>query len=173
VLAAPITAGQTRLGVLTIYAPPASIFAEDDLALAQFLADQIALALGYAREAGERDRVEAETAERRQLEAALRESETRQAAIVETALDGIITMDHQGRIVEFNPAAEQLFGYRCSDVLGRTLDEMLIPPAQRERHRRGLAHYLATGEGAVLGRRLELSALRADQTEFPVERAIT
>ncbi|HYY89965.1 MAG TPA: PAS domain S-box protein, partial [Chloroflexota bacterium] len=123
--------------------------------------------------AAERDRLRAEIAERRQVEAALRESETRQAAIVETALDGIITMDDKGTIVEFNQAAEQLFGYRCTDVLGRTLAEMLIPPALRERHRRGLAHYLATGEGPALGRRLELSALRADQTEFPVELSIT
>jgi PAS domain S-box-containing protein len=173
VLAAPITAGQTRLGVLTLYGPRASIFAEDDLELAQLLADQIALALGYAREVAERERAEVEIAERRRVEAALRESESRKAAILETALDGVITMDHEGKIIEFSPAAEKLFGYTSADVLGRTVADMLVPPALREPHRRGLEHYLTTGQGPVLNRRLELSALRADQTEFPVELAIT
>jgi PAS domain S-box-containing protein len=173
VLAAPITAGQTRLGVLTLYGPGASIFAEDDLELAQLLADQIALALGYAREVAERERAEVEIAERRRVEAALRQSEARKAAILETALDGVITMDHEGKIIEFSPAAEKLFGFTSADVVGRAVADTLIPPALREPHRRGLEHYLTTGQGPVLNRRLELSALRADQTEFPVELAIT
>jgi PAS domain S-box-containing protein len=173
VLAAPITAGQTRLGVLTLYGPRASIFAEDDLELAQLLADQIALALGYAREVAERERAEVEIAERRRVEAALRESETRKAAILDTALDGVITMDHEGKIIEFSPAAEKLFGFTSAEVRGRTVVDTLVPPALRLPHRRGLEHYLTTGEGPVLNRRVELSALRADQTEFPVELAIT
>jgi PAS domain S-box-containing protein len=124
-------------------------------------------------ELAERKRAEAELAERRRTEAALRESEARNTAIVETALDAIITMDHDGRIIEFNPAAQTMFGHRRADVLGRPLAETIIPPALREQHHRALRQYLATGEGPVLDRRLELTALRADQTEFPVELAIT
>jgi signal transduction histidine kinase len=77
VLAVPVTVGETRLGVLAAYGPRASVFAEDDLELAQILANQVALALGYARELIERQRVEAEMAERRRAEAALRDSEAR------------------------------------------------------------------------------------------------
>ena len=109
----------------------------------------------------------------RHAENELRASEARKAAILETALDCIITMDHHGRVVEFNPAAEKTFGFVRSDVIGKELAGLVIPPSLRDRHRLGMAHYLATGEGPVLGRRLELPALRADGTEFPVEIAIT
>src|SRR5215211_5428912 len=93
-------------------------------------------------------------------------------AIMEAALDGIITMDHAGMITDFNPAAELMFGYRRAEVLGRELAETIIPPSLRDSHRRGLARYLATGEGPVLNRRIELSGMRADGTEFPVELTI-
>src|SRR5207245_9079639 len=103
----------------------------------------------------------------------LRESEARRAAILDTALDSVIAMDHHGRIVDFNPAAERTFGYRHDEVIGKTLAETIIPPSLRESHRRGLARYLETGDGPVLGRRIELTGLRKDGTEFPVELAIT
>ncbi len=111
--------------------------------------------------------------EQRRAEREIRQSEARKSAIVETALDCIVTMDHEGKVVEFNPAAEKTFGYRRADVIGKELADFIIPPSLRERHHRGLAHYLATGEGPVLGRRLELPALHADGTEFPIELAIT
>ncbi len=104
---------------------------------------------------------------------ALRASEARKAAVLETALDCIITIDSRGAVVEFNAAAERTFGYRREDVLGREMSELIVPPRMREGHHRGLAHYLATGEGPVLGRRLELPAMRADGGEFPAELAIT
>jgi PAS domain S-box-containing protein len=106
-------------------------------------------------------------------DAALRRSEARNAAILDSALDCIVTIDHHGCITEFNPAAERTFGYRREQVLGRHLADVIIPPPMREQHRRGLARYLATGESRVLGQRLELTAMRADETEFPVELAIT
>ncbi|MEX0612521.1 MAG: PAS domain S-box protein, partial [Pirellulales bacterium] len=110
---------------------------------------------------------------RTQVERELRESEARKTGIVNTALDCIITIDHVGRIVEFNPAAERTFGYRKEEVLGRGMAELIVPPAYRELHYRGLAHYLSTGAGPVLGRRIEMPARRADGSEFPVELAIT
>ena len=95
-----------------------------------------------------------------------------QAAILQTALDAILTIDHEGRIVEFNPAAERIFGHKRNDVLGRDMAGLLIPPRLRQQHYRGLTHYLATGEGSVLGRRVEMPALRGDGVEFPIELAI-
>ena len=94
-------------------------------------------------------------------------------AILDTALDCIITMDAAGIVREFNPAAERVFGYRREEAVGRELAQLIVPPALRERHRQGLAHYLKTGEGPVLGRRIEIPALRADDTEILVELAIT
>jgi PAS domain-containing protein len=70
-------------------------------------------------------------------------------AILDTALDCIITMDASGRVREFNPAAERVFGFRREETIGQELAELIIPPALRERHRRGLAHYLKTGVGPV------------------------
>jgi PAS domain S-box-containing protein len=111
--------------------------------------------------------------ERKRDEAALRESEVRKRAILETALDCIITIDHEGRIVEWNPAAEKTFGYSRAEVVGKQMGALIVPPAHREAHEQGLAHYLATGEGPVLNQRIEITAVRADGTEFPVELAIT
>ncbi|MGC1161740.1 MAG: PAS domain S-box protein [Candidatus Sulfotelmatobacter sp.] len=107
-----------------------------------------------------------------QEERQLKRSEVRKAAIVDSALDCIVTIDHEGCITEFNPAAEHTFGYRRDEVLGRHLADVIIPPSLRERHRQGFARYLATGEARVLGKRIEMTAVRADGSEFPVELAI-
>ncbi|MGC2021748.1 MAG: PAS domain S-box protein [Candidatus Sulfotelmatobacter sp.] len=107
-----------------------------------------------------------------QEERELKRSEVRKAAIVDSALDCIVTIDHEGCITEFNPAAEHTFGYRRDEVLGRHLADVIIPPSLRERHRQGFARYLATGEARVLGKRIEMTAVRADGSEFPVELAI-
>jgi PAS domain S-box-containing protein len=113
-----------------------------------------------------------EVPEQQEWERELRASEARKAAILDCALDGVITMNPEGRITEFNHAAERMFGYERAQVIGKTIAETIVPPRLREEHRRGLARYLATGEAKVLGRRVELSGLRADGTEFPVELAI-
>ncbi len=109
---------------------------------------------------------------RRRAESALRESETFKGAILETALDSIVTMDHEGRITEFNPAAEHTFGIPRARAIGSRLSELLIPSGLRELHERGLARHLATGATQMIGRRVETTALRADGTEIPVEVAV-
>ncbi|MGH2522309.1 MAG: PAS domain-containing sensor histidine kinase [Anaerolineales bacterium] len=114
-----------------------------------------------------------QVAQRQQAEAALHASEARLRAILNSALDGIIFIDAQGKVVEFNRAAERTFGHSRAEVLGQSMAELIIPPVLRERHYQGLARYLATGEGPVLNQRIEMSALRADGTEFPVELTIT
>src|SRR5712664_3288881 len=111
--------------------------------------------------------------ERAQNDAALKQSEARKAAILDSALDCVVTIDEEGGITEFKPAAERSFGYRREEVVGQQLADVIIPPAFRQEHRRGFARYLATGEERVLGRRIEMTAVRADGSEFPVELAIT
>jgi PAS domain S-box-containing protein len=110
--------------------------------------------------------------ERQQAEDALRTSQDRTRAIVEIALDGIITMDHMGRIVDFDPAAERLFGHRSQEVIGRTLVDVIISPARRDEHVRSLAHYLATSEGPARGSRIEMTGRRADGAVIPIELSI-
>jgi PAS domain S-box-containing protein len=101
-----------------------------------------------------------------------RESEARTRAIFESALDALITMDAEGRVQEWNPAAEQMFGYSQSQAAGRTIAELIIPLPLRDRHRKGLQRYLETNQPTVLGRRIQMPALKADGTEFPVEFSI-
>jgi PAS domain S-box-containing protein len=110
---------------------------------------------------------------RAQDDAALRRSEARKAAILDSAIDGIVTIDHEGLVTEFNPAAERTFGYCRDDAVGRPLADLIIPPSLRDQHRQGLARYLASGEARILGRRVEMMAMRADGSEFPAELAIT
>lgn len=101
------------------------------------------------------------------------DNERRKVAIFESALDCIISMDQEGMVTEFNPAAEITFGYTRSSVVGRPLAELIIPLRYRDAHQRGLDHYLATGEGPVLNTRIEIEAIRSDGSEFPVELSIT
>jgi PAS domain S-box-containing protein len=121
-----------------------------------------------------------EIAERKSVEARLRQEETelkrseaRKASIMESALDCIVVTDHTGAITEFNPAAERTFGYRRDDVVGSELADVIIPPSHREAHRQAFARYLVTGQARMLGKRLEMRAMRADGSTIPVELAIT
>jgi PAS domain S-box-containing protein len=109
----------------------------------------------------------AERADRQSIE--LRQ---RMAAIVDSAIDCIVSIDHDATIIEFNPAAERAFGYRREEVIGRPLAETIIPPSLRHDHTAGFANYLRTGEGPVLGKHVELSAMRSDGSEFPIELSI-
>src|SRR5690606_11708477 len=88
------------------------------------------------------------------------------------ALDCIIIMDAEGRIIEFNPAAERCFGHSREAVMGRDLAETLIPAGARLVLERGMDRYRKTGRGSFLGRRREVTAMRADGSEFPAELAI-
>ena len=110
--------------------------------------------------------------ERRQTELAGRLSEARKHAILQTALDAIVSFDHESRITEFNPAAEALFGYTWEEAMGRPLADVLIPPRLRDAHRDEFARNLAAGETHAIGRRIETTAMRKDGSEVPVELAI-
>ena len=99
---------------------------------------------------------------------ALRETAGRLAAVIDTSLDAVITADAAGTILEFNPAAERMFGVSAAQVVGASVD--LVVPVER---RAALRRLLAGEDRELLGRRLEMNARRADGEEFPVELAIT
>ena len=103
----------------------------------------------------------------------LRDREQQTEGVINTALDAVIVMDTQGRIAEWNAQAERIFGWPRAEALSRRLSELIVPPQYRDAHERGLQRYLQTGEGPVLGQRIEIAALRRDGAEFPVELAIT
>lgn len=102
----------------------------------------------------------------------LRDEEARKTAILEAALDAIITMDVEGLIVDFNPAAERDFGVARHEVVGKRLAATIIPERFREAHEKGLRRFLRTGKSGLIGKRIETTGLRADGSEFPVEVAI-
>ena len=111
--------------------------------------------------------------QRKVIEAALERSDHRTRQIVENAHDAFISIDARGRITGWNSQAEASFGWTRGEALGRELAETIIPDRLRAPHRLGLERFLATGEGPVLGRRLELTALHRDGHEFPVELTIS
>jgi PAS domain S-box-containing protein len=110
--------------------------------------------------------------QRKRAEEALRESEMSKTAVMNSALDGIVTVDANGRILEFNPAAEKMFGCGRNQIVGRELAATLMPPSLRDWFARGLTRYFVAQEGP-LGGRIETKALRADGSEFAVEFTIT
>jgi len=110
---------------------------------------------------------------RRRAEATTKASEEFKSAVLTSSLDCIVGMDHRGRVVEFNEAAERLFGYRRDDALGQELAELIIPEDLRERHHQGLQRYLETGRNVVIDRRIELPGRCSDGSLIPVELTVT
>jgi len=105
--------------------------------------------------------------------AQLHDSEMRAGLVIDAALDAVISIDRTGAITGWNPQAEKIFGRTLDEVLGRHVDETIMPGRYRQAHRAGLERYLATGEAKVLNKRIELAALRQNGEEFPVELSIT
>jgi len=114
-----------------------------------------------------------DVSDRKRAESELSESEMRNAAILRAALDCIVSIDTDGKIVEFNPAAERTFRYAREQVLGKDVAEIIIPAAMREAHRRGIRRYLTTGEATLLDKRVQVTAMRSDGSEFPAELTVT
>lgn len=108
-----------------------------------------------------------------QRDQALRESEARKAAIVESSLDPIITMDHEGQIIEFNRAAEKTFGRKRETVLGQELAKVLFSSSESASYQDRIDRYLGAGAGSLIGNRTEVNAVRANGEEFPIEMAMT
>ncbi len=152
----PIRSASGLLGAIEFFtAEPREVDAEL-LATMDSLGDQIGQAV-----------------ERRRDAEALSEKEARHRAMLDAALDCVVTMDHEGGVIDFNPAAERTFGYRTEDVVGHEMAELIVPPDLRDMHRRGLARYLSGAPPVVLDRRIEITGMRSDGTTFPVELTIT
>ena len=118
------------------------------------------------------NRVNQRTQELKQSNEELRESEARIRLTIATALDGVVTMDAQGLICDWNAQAEVIFGWKRDEAIGKPMTQLVIPPQYRDGHLSGLKHFLATGEGPLLNRRIEITALHRDGHEFPVELSI-
>jgi PAS domain S-box-containing protein len=163
------------LGVIALV-DPARTASDIDLAALEYAATVLSVELARLQSVAEAERRSRATLERNVAQARAAElaaSEGRQRAILEAALDAVISIDGSARVTYVNSAFEHIFGYRADEVTGRELAEAIIPPSLREAHRQGFARYLATGQARVLNRRIEMTAMRADGTEFPVEIAIT
>jgi PAS domain S-box-containing protein len=133
--------------------------------------DAVAITDLTARMAAEQAAREREVAEARAAE--LTASEARLRAILEAAHDGVLSIDQHARITYVNTTAERIFGYRADELTGQEMAEVIVPPSLREAHRAGFSRYMTTGESHILDRRIEITALRADGGEFPVELTIT
>ena len=152
----PVRSARGVLGVIEFFTGEPRWLDAELLATMSTLGDQIGQAV-----------------ERRRDAEALRAKEARHRAMLDAALDCVVTMDHEGRVLDFNPAAERCFGYRSDQVAGREMAEVIVPPELRERHRRGLERYVASEQPVLLDRRVEITGMRADGTTFPVELTIT
>ena len=129
--------------------------------------------IGYQLEIKGSDELAQTAAAFNRMSMELKLDREKQDAILRSALDCIIATDEQGSIIEFNQAAEATFGYPREAVLGKLLADTIIPPQLRESHLKGLSHYLETGEGPIMDRRIQVKAMRASGEEFPVELAVT
>ena len=167
-----IAANQAAIGLQesSLLSTQKQVASELDLRVAQRTAELAATSEEVRKEIAGRKSVEERLL---QEEAELNRSEAHKAAILDSSLDCIVAIDHEGCITEFNPAAERTFGYHRENVVGKYLADVIVPPSLRERHRAGFARHLATGESRVLGQRIEMTALCADGREIPVELAIT
>ncbi|MGH2847932.1 MAG: SpoIIE family protein phosphatase [Thermoleophilaceae bacterium] len=154
-MAFPVHVGGAPVAVIELFAREPRSPDPDLIALTEAIGSLLGDFIGAQRTAAE-----------------VRLSEARKGAVLDSSLDGVITIDHEDRVVEFNPSAERIFGVRVEDAIGAELAELVVPPSLRERYRAALRRYVETGESMLLGRRVELTGMRADGSEFPVELAI-
>ncbi len=168
---------QTERLILSVAANQASI----GLQGARFLSEQKHVASELDRRVAQRtaelaaanEELRQEIADRKRAEDAFRSVERQARSIVDSALDAVIVMDSDGIITDWNKQAEEIFGWTWSEALGRRMSETIIPVQHRASHETGLQHFFRTGEGPVLNKRIEITALRRDGDEFPVELTIT
>jgi PAS domain S-box-containing protein len=155
----PLWRGGAVAGVLcSEHVGPPRSWAPDEEEFAANVADIVALAL--------------EAADRQRAEEIARHAQGRGAAVVRAALDCVVVMDGEGRVLDFNPAAERTFGFSAGEAMGRPLAELIVPDRFRDGHPLAVERHLE-GPARVLGERVETHAMRADGSEFPVELTVT
>jgi PAS domain S-box-containing protein len=114
----------------------------------------------------------AQMAQRQRIEASLIEANERMARLIDTANDAVVTIDQQSLITEWNAMAERMFGWSRSETVGRELTELIVPERHRASHHHGMERFLQTGGGAILNRRVEITALKRDGGEIDVELSV-
>ncbi|HUE77966.1 MAG TPA: ATP-binding protein [Longimicrobiales bacterium] len=117
--------------------------------------------------------IEAQAAALEEINTQLTRSETRLRSVIDSSLDAIVTIDPASVVTDWNRPAAEIFGWSAEDAIGRALPDLIIPERYREAHLEGLRRFLATGEGPILNRRIEIPALHRDGREFPVELAVS
>lgn len=133
--------------------------AESQQAMRRSMQESQALAEQLGRDLEERKRIQLES----------RRNAAIKAALVEANMDALVIIDVNDRITEFSAVAEKLFGYTREQAVGQRMSDLLIPPAVREHHHRGMQHYRDTGHGPILGKHIEIDAMRASGELFPAE----
>ncbi|MEP6695106.1 MAG: EAL domain-containing protein [Chloroflexota bacterium] len=158
-VAVPLVLQDSPVGALAIYSRASRRYSKPEVQLLALFADQVAPVFEAAlmRIASQRATERADASDRQ-----LRD-------MLDAALDAHIVMDADGRITRWNAQAEAMFGWRHDEIVGKELAETIVPPAFREAHRQGIRHYLKTGDGPMLRRRVEMEALRKNGMMFPVE----
>ncbi len=161
-LSVPIIADGEVIGVIDSEHTEADFYKQEDLDTLLTVANIAANRLKIARAKHLQ----------RQAEEKLFDSERKLRTVIESAIDGVITIDSKGIVTEWNRQCEVMFGFSKEEAIGKPLTETIIPKVHRKAHERGMKHYLKTGEGPVLGQKIEINAVRKDGSEFPVELAI-
>jgi PAS domain S-box-containing protein len=161
-ISVPIIADGEVIGVIDSEHPRKYFFTESHLTTLTTIANLAANRMKHA------------IAKKQQLKAEkeLKDSELKLRNILHSAIDGVISINDQGIITEWNKQAEVIFGYEAKEIIGRTLQETIIPHNFREQHMKGMSHYMKTGEGPVLNQKIEILALRKNGEKFPIELAI-
>ena len=156
-LGVPLKTPTETIGVLVVqHYEQENVYSQHDVSFLAAVGNQIAIAI-----------------QRKRAEDTLRESEERTRLIIDNALDAVITMDASGRIVGWNPQAEATFGWSQLEAVGQLLSDTIIPIKDRKADEHWFKHSLATGEGPILNRRIEVTALHRSGQEFPVELTVT
>lgn len=180
----PLLREHETVGVLKIMSGQPNAFGASDIQTVQLMAGFLGSALGHQIQfeknqalLGERSitlsKLERELERREQYEKELLSQRQRTDTILESAHEAYICIDQQGLVREWNANAASTFGWTKGEVIGQSLTSLIIPDRYREAHNRGIAHFLKTGEGLVLNRRIELPAVRRDGQEIPIELTIT
>ncbi|MBI5431004.1 MAG: EAL domain-containing protein [Nitrosomonadales bacterium] len=159
VAALPLHRRDKVIGAFMLYSGDINAFDEAECNLLVEMAMDIDYALGsYALQA-----------ERNQAENALRESESLTKLFMDMAMDAVIGTDENGLVVNWNREAERMFGYSADQTLGKELSELIVPPVHRQAHRQGMQRYVETGNARIIGKRIEITGMRADGSELPIE----
>ncbi|QDQ25424.1 diguanylate cyclase [Chitinimonas arctica] len=181
---APLFRAGEAVGVVKVIAPTAHGFDGNDIQTLQLMAGMLGAALGNQLQFQRNDALltertqtlaalERELLRREKYEIELQRGRERIQSIIAASHEAFICIDSAGLVTDWNARAVSIFGWEQAEVMGQPLEQLIIPETLREKHRQGIAHFLATGEGPVLNRRIELPARRRDGSEIPVELTIT